>query len=446
VIHRRKDAQRAPGPARSREYRAHAVRPFLLGIFLLHLLPHASRPGIIGGDEPHYALMAHSIATEFDIDLREDYRRVEAGSNAAGETCAGEPIHRHLRIVNGREVFGHPLGLPLLISPLVALQHLVVPSASPDLLVGLTTIAVTFVALLAMWRLFIKFLGDMRQASLTVFCGYFASPLWFSSRTFVTEPYTWAFATLAVSSIVASRFALASLFLALTLAMKETALLIVLPILIASAAILGMRRTLSLWVGPAIFAVLFALKNVLLVGTPFSTFHSFGFGNVIDGAAGLLFDPAHGLLWFAPLLVLGVIGWIRRPAVPAIGWIDAAGMAAFVAYFVITAAWIDWRGGSSYAARLLLPALPVLLLPLSRLTSRATPKPILALLCVAYIAGFIVNWCAAIDPFTAFWGISAPALVAKNPWSAILGLIVGSLLLYFLFRETPLTEPQEERR
>ena len=62
---------------------------WLAAIVLLHILPFVARSTLIGGDEPHYALMAHSIAVDRDVGLVDDYRRVAQGSNAAGEKFAG---------------------------------------------------------------------------------------------------------------------------------------------------------------------------------------------------------------------------------------------------------------------------------------------------------------------------------------------------------------------
>ena len=120
-------------------------------------MPLLSRPALIGGDEPHYALMAHSLAVDGDLDLEEDYRRFEAGLPAAGRKIAGWRLDRHLLDVGGRpgaqavastgtasvvvaacrhsrrrsagrRVFGHPLGLPLLAAPLLALAERLAPA------------------------------------------------------------------------------------------------------------------------------------------------------------------------------------------------------------------------------------------------------------------------------------------------------------------------------
>ena len=47
-----------------------STRVQLVALLILHLLPFIGRPALIGGDEPHYALMAHSIAeTSFTLTL-----------------------------------------------------------------------------------------------------------------------------------------------------------------------------------------------------------------------------------------------------------------------------------------------------------------------------------------------------------------------------------------
>ncbi len=49
-------------------------------------------------------------------------------------------------------------------------------------------------------------------------------------------------------------------------------------------------------------------------------------------------------------------------------------------------------------------------------------------------AGFVVNWCAAVDPFTAFWGATASHLVEKNFPLAFAGALVGSGFYYAVVR------------
>lgn len=52
-------------------------------LFLLVAAPFLVRPELVGGDEPHYAAMASSIAFDGDFDLRDEYAAVAAGTSAA---------------------------------------------------------------------------------------------------------------------------------------------------------------------------------------------------------------------------------------------------------------------------------------------------------------------------------------------------------------------------
>lgn len=398
-------------------------------IFLLHALPLATRPALVGGDEVHYALLAHSIAVDGDVDLRDDYEAVASGSPAAGRKRAGQVLDRHVRTVAGRELSTHPVGVPLLLAPLVAVQQALAPGAAPDGLLLGSTLLLTFAALVAGWRTLSERLGDERRALAWVCGAYFASPLWFYSRTFFTEPYTWSLAVLSIAALARGRIGLASLLLGLTLATKETAILLVVPILAGACFRLPARRAALLALGPLVAAGGYLAKNLALGFPPLTTSQPFQLGELGRGALGLVVDPAHGLLPFAPLLVLGaVLGGLGRRArahlpsheggsgealVTRLAW------AAFAAYFLLHAAWIDWRGGSCYGPRLLVPALPALAL----LGARALPASRVAqsALAAAFVAGFTVAWSAALAPWDAFWGASALALVTSRPAAAALG-------------------------
>lgn len=410
-----------------------------VGLLLLHILPFAVRPALIGGDEPHYALMAHSVAIDGDFDLRDDYQEVAHGSAAASKKRAGQELDHHFLRVGDREVFGHPLGLPVLVAPLVWLQQTLAPGSAPDLLLGLFALALAFTALIAGWRLAWRWTDDSRIAALAVFGAYFSSPLWFYSRTFFTEPFTWSFAVLAVAAVASGHIALAAVFLALTLAMKETALLLVGVIVVGVAWRRGVATAGRLLLGPAVFAVVFMIKNVLLLGEPLATFHPYRVGSFWEGARGLLVDPERGLLWFAPLLFVGSFAaWWKMPRAHRVPSLLAA--FAFASYFVVSAAWIDWRGGSGYGPRLLVPGLVALAVPVtSLLASLHSTRNHAALLLPGglFVAGFTVQWCAAVDPVPAFWSISVGDLLSGPLWRTATGVLLGAVLARLLWRRTP---------
>src|SRR5205823_2628844 len=111
---------------------------------------------------------------------------------------------------------------------------------------GALGLALTFAALVAGCRALGRWIGDARLGVVAGLLAYFGSPLWFASRTFFTEPYTWAFAVLALAAAAAGRLPLASCLLGLSLLTKETALLLVVPLLCAAALAWGTRRAVAL--------------------------------------------------------------------------------------------------------------------------------------------------------------------------------------------------------
>ena len=402
------------------------ARWWLVPLFLLHSLPFLSRPALVGGDEVHYALMAHSLAVDHDFDLQNDYSEVAHGSSAAGRKRAGQVLAPHLRKVGGREIFAHPVGVSLLLAPLVFIQQGLVPGSAPDLLLVGTTLVLTFAALLAGWRALGGYLGDRRRAAVWVFGCYFASPLWFYSRTFFTESYTWSFAVFAASALAARRPAVASVLLGLLVLSKGTAVLLAAALVLGGFWLLGRRQAAILLIGPGVAAAALLAKNLAAGVPPLTASQPFQLGDPLAGALGLLGDGRHGLLLFAPLLLVGAVGggvatWTggdraaRRIALLALG--------VFLAYFLVDACWVDWRGGSCYGPRLLVPVLPPLVVVASRCPlDSAWLRRALGL---AFVAGFTVAFCAALDPWRAFWGASAGELVSARPLAAGAGALLA---------------------
>ncbi len=161
-------------------------------------------------------------------------------------------------------------------------------------------------------------------------------------------------------------------------------------------------------------------------------------GSPLAGAAGLLADPARGLLWFAPLALAGGVGWwvaSRRPAGrPA----RLATAAIVVAYFALSASWVDWRGGTGFGPRLLVPALPAFAVPLAVwLDSRRAAAVGRWLLGAAFVAGFTVEWCAALSPVHAFWDATVVGLLRGSPVAALVGAGFGAALLWLVAHRFP---------
>ena len=404
----------------------------LILLFVLHAAPWLVRPYLIGGDEPHYALMAHSIAVDHDIDLTQDYLRVAAGSKAAGARRAGTELDHHTRVVGRRTVFSHPLGLPLFAAPLVALQQALLPGSAPDFMLGLFGLTVTFAALLAGRDLLERSFG-VGDLGLGL---YFASPLWFYSRTFFTEPFIWSTVVLALWLITRQKNVAGSGFLGIALTLKESALLAVGPALLAFAVNRGWKRATVLLVGPAVVAGMWMAKNIVVYGRPFETFQPFRFGDPLRGLVGVLFDPRHGLFVFAPVAVLAVLGLPRRkPLSEALTDPVVVAWLVFLLYLGLTSCWSAWGGGSCYGPRLMIPAIAALAIPLAeawrRHRNRALFRRCLAILLVT---GFTIQLSAACKPYHLFWSPSIVEVLTATVYGPLAGVIIGIMLTRVLMR------------
>lgn len=411
--------------------------PGLVLLLLFHILPFVGRPALIGGDEPHYALMAHSMAVDRDLALENNYEAVEQGSSAAGRKSAGTTLDRHLLKRGAETVFSHPLGLPLLAAPLLWLQNLVAPGAAPDIVLGLFSLSVTFAALLEGLRLLAKFTRDPRVGWVIGLVIYFTTPLWFYSRTFFTEPFVWSGLVLALGWLDRDRPFATSLMLGLTFLIKETAVLAIVPILLWAWWRRGFGSFLRLSALPVVALLLFGLKNLWVYGEWWVTFQPYQIGSPWwAGLVGLFLDLQHGLLPFAPVALLAIVGWIGpRLSTSRSGLLAGRlAFAAFAGYFIVSGLWVDWRGGSGYGPRLLVPVLPALAVPMVYLVRakgrygferRVAPALV--------VLGFAIQWSAVTNPFGAFWSISLPQLVLTRPLPFLSGLVLGTLVLWRLF-------------
>ncbi len=404
----------------------------LILLFVLHAFPWLVRPYLIGGDEPHYALMAHSIAVDHDIDLTEDYLRMAEGSKAAGAKRAGTELDHHTRVVGDRTVFSHPLGLPLLAAPLVALQQALLPGSAPDFLLGLFGLTVTFAALLAGRDLLDRSFGagDLALGL------YFASPLWFYSRTFFTEPFIWSTMVLALWLIARQRNVIGSALLSVALTLKESALLAVGPALLAVAASRGWKRARVLLAGPVVVAGIWMAKNIVVYGRPFETFQPFRFGDPLRGLVGVLLDPRHGLFVFAPVVALAVLGLPRRnPLFGALTNPVVVAWLVFLLYLGLTSCWSVWGGGSCYGPRLMIPAIAALAIPLAEAWQRHRNRALFrSSLAILLVTGFTIQLSAACKPYNLFWSPSIIEVLTATVYGPVAGVIIGAMLARVLMR------------
>ncbi len=185
------------------------------------------------------------------------------------------------------------------------------------------------------------------------------------------------------------------------------------------------RRLYLIAVGTAVVAVLpLAAYNQFAFGTPFMTGYQgvVGFGGMNEGLFGLtypkpyvlweiLFGTRRGMLWVAPVLVLGALGlsrMIRNPTTKDLGVLALSVIAIVLA---VNASYAYWDGGASVGPRHSVPAIPFLALGLApfwaSLRSAGAKLAAAALLAASMLLNLVV---AATDIF-------APETMVTPVWT-----------------------------
>ncbi len=351
-------------------------------------------PRVLSGDPPHYLVVLHSVTSDYDLELSDEYRSARQGGAQAGLRFRGRPLDPHTDLDSrGRQWGTHSPFLPALLAPLAwPLRGTV--WVEPLAVLATLAAALAAVALLPGLLPASAGRGDAARAMLLL---ALATPLWCYARDLWTGPWVLA---LWVALLRADDPRLAAL-----LGLVGTLIRFPFAVVPATLGVLALRRgerrrgvfLLSASVGGLALAV--GLIQYLFRDVDhFSVFHSgihAGFDGPLDGMAGLLLHPVDGLLPFFPVLAWGL--WEFRKGgdlyLPAL------------VYFLVHACYQDWGAGTGFSARYLVPVLPFLVLGICRLR----PRGVLFKLALAWslLWGFV--------------GGVAPALTYdRSPWGVVL--------------------------
>lgn len=307
------------------------------------------------GDEPHYLVMAQSLARERDLDLADNYQREDFREYTPGPLAP----HYGAPRADGRPFPAHSVGLPLLLAPVYA------AGGRLACVLVLATLAAT---LAQQTFLLARRLLDDLEAAFVAWALALGPPVFFYGFHVYTEVPT------ALAVVVALRLLLQPSPPPVQAALAATAVS-ALPWLhvkaIPMAAALGVVALVRLsggarlvFTGVALAAALLFLGYYAAIFGTASPLSLYG-GVPRDAAAfqplavpGLLFDRSFGLLPVAPafLVALAGAGSLARQSPRAAR--DLALVAAAVVAPLLV--WRMWWGGQCPPARFLVPLAPLL--------------------------------------------------------------------------------------
>ena len=344
------------------------------------------------GDEPHYAMIAHSLVFDRDLDLSNDY---DDASNLVGAGGLRPETHA-VRGDNGQLRPVHDIGLPVLFAPYFALAYRIAEASprwisartmararlNPPLvlrhLLSLGMVVVAGGIAILLFQIFRSYSDENASAMWWTFAFVLAPPLMSHSFLFFTE--------------IPSAFIATLFYRELTLRHRPTVLRtatlgaavgFLLLLHIRNAGLVVGMIALFLWAGReqrqtfafvapiSLFATIRTILNFHLWGNLVTSPHAspaplYGFGEMSTEAAtrilGLLFDQEHGLLAYAPIYLLVLPGALALRKEDRCSFVKLAVLVvAYVTPVILPAVnRHGWDGGWSPAARFLVPITPML--------------------------------------------------------------------------------------
>ena len=324
---------------------------------------HPAGMSITNGDEPHYLIAAHSLYYDHDFDMRNnyDYAIYQAFTDI-------KEIDSHLYNFKGRTITVHPmLGVPLLI---------MLPYAWAGRIGVLVWLSVLMASsLIFLYRAIRVYASTKLSFAIMLFCGLTYPVIIYSHQIY---PDTLAFAIVA--------FTLAQI-MAPSTNERMTALWVgiglgLLPHFHFRFALLSMTlypffllRVRDQWVtrfkwsiGPILVLTACFVGWIYHLYGEFSpdvfTAPTWGMytNGRFGGLAGLWFDQEYGLVFFAPLYLMAVVGCWRLWRNPATRTNALFLTLIYAVHHLSNGLFHRWDGGLSPVPRYLIPVLPVLII------------------------------------------------------------------------------------
>ncbi len=372
----------------------------LLVPYLAETLVNGTLPRVYYGDEPHYLIMMNSLLSDGDLDLRNNYAEVHRGGLDAGLRATTYRLDHHsVWYVDGKVVRwdhlyrgydetwdrdkdgnilptlhdgadpefiptheysyhspGSALFLAAFLFPLEGTAYV-----EPAAILCSWVLAVAGMSLFA--SLLKLYSIDVRRVLIVVAVVFLGTPILHYSRSLFSEIHLLMYVILAYFSFLKLNHPfLTGIALALGALVKPPLLVLAIPF---GVVLIWNRKFSQIWMLclPIASMILVQLAmNQQMFGGVMNMPQQWQWGNLVDGGMGLIFSVDHGLIPFAPIILLSFALWpafIRAHQQHGLLILSGA-----LIYFVIMACWRDWQGGFCYGPRLIVPIIPLLAVPL----------------------------------------------------------------------------------
>ena len=337
----------------------------------------AMEGAVPGGDEPHYLIITQSLLQDHDLRIENNHKQGDYKAYFKNQDLS-KPDY----LVRGKdgEIYPiHPIGVAAWVLPGFAIAGY---RGAVATIILSTAAAAGVIWLAAFW--FLK--PWHADAS--------ANAAWFAwAAVFLTTPFFFEEFTIFPDGAGALLASSALLLLVRLETGMETGVawfggtglaLALLPwfhtrfavLAVSAGLVIGVRLVVRRdWSALAAFAVVPVLLAAAWFGyfwmfwgtpnpaAPYAHLTETEWGNIRRGAPGLLFDQQFGLIAQAPVYALAIFGWLsllRTRTRFAIEWLVLT-----VPYFLATAAYHMWWGGTSAPARFLTAVMPMAAIPLA---------------------------------------------------------------------------------
>ena len=316
----------------------------------------------LGGDEPHYLVITHSLLVDRDLRIENNHQEQDYWDFHPGEL----PMHY---LARGRDavIYSiHSPGLPAVLLPAYAVAGRWGATATVGLLAALAALAMFDLASLigsrpiglATWAA-VAFTIPFGLHSWLIFPEMPAALLMAWVALWVWRdgpdqpwPWVWRGAALSLLPWLQMKFSLLLFVSGLWLAFRLWPRVQLVVAFLAPIAISGV-----LWLGS--FYVMYGDFNPT-VAYGYSQGAELAWLNIPRGLLGLSFDQEYGLLPYSPIFAASVLGaWAMARRRETRGYLIGV-LLVIVPFLASTTQYYMWWGGDTVPARFLVPILPLL--------------------------------------------------------------------------------------